>query len=126
MKYKTRYALAPKWDIGKRPKGARGTKPVEEYWCTEEATIKHDKYYAWMKHRAQAKFRKEEHTITLDEWMDLWTDEAFLQRGRSKDSLCLQQKDVGKGWHLNNVEIVSRLTHLKRAKEYRDNKNEQR
>jgi len=123
MTYKVRYASVPKWSIDNRPEGARGIKPLAEHWGTEEAKIQLDKRYAWMKHKSQAKYRSEEHTLTLDEWMSLWSDEDFLARGRGRNDLCLAQQSIGDGWHINNVEIVPRIEYLLRAKEYRANKN---
>lgn len=122
MSYKTRYLTSLKYDPVNRPKGCRGIKPKEEIWGSDELLIQADKRYAWMKHKAQANYRGEEYSLTIDEWMSLWTDEAFLQRGRDKDSLCLTQINIGEGWHLDNVEIVPRADYLKRAREYRANK----
>lgn len=125
MSYTPRYLATLKYDPANRPKGLRGTKPTVEIWGNDDSMLQADKRYAWMKHKAQAKYRGEEHSLTLDEWLTLWTDERFLQRGKHKDALCLSKKQIADGWHLNNVEIVPRSEHLKRAKEYRAHKNGQ-
>lgn len=88
-------------------------------WCTGPDPVRHDKYYAYLKHRSQAKYRKETHSLTWEQWETLWPNDLWSQRGRSADSLCLQQIETGEGWHISNVEIVTRRQHLqnKRTKE---------
>ena len=78
-----------------------------------------DKYYGLMKHQAQAKYRGESHSLTWEEWSQLWPTEQWLQRGKSKHNLCLMQIDREGGWHMHNVEVVERMTYLARAQEYR-------
>lgn len=121
MSYKVRYASEPKYPVDKRPKGVRGIKPNPEFWDTDEARILFDMRYAWMKHKAQASYRGEEHSLTLDEWMDIWTPETFVQRGRTVDSYCLYMDDFTLGWHKDNVIVGLRSEYLVRAKEYRAN-----
>lgn len=96
-----------------------GRRQTPELWKSGPDELEHDKYYAWAKHKAQAKFRNEEHTLTWEEWKSIWTNDLFEQRGRGADSLCLMQQDIRKGWHVDNVSIITRREHLKRAREYR-------
>lgn len=105
--YKTKYLKAPlKYPLGKRPKGVRGVKPNPANW-EEDALIERDIYYAWLKHQAQARYRGEEHTITLDEWKTFWTHDHWRQRGRSPECLMLVRKDQDLGWTLDNVTICT-------------------
>jgi len=73
-----------------------------------------EKYYAFLKHRSQAQHRGELYDITEQQWIDLWTDELFSQRGRTINSLCLRLIDSEFGWTISNVEIVSRRQHFNR------------
>lgn len=102
------------------PNGKPGRHVDPSCWCTGPDPVRHDKYYAYLKHRSQAKFRKEDYTLTWEEWESLWTNERWAERGRTIESLCLQQIDLGEGWHFDNVEIVTRRQHFKIAKERRN------
>lgn len=79
-------------------------------WIMGEDPFTREKYYAWLKHRSQAAFRKEEYSLTWDDWQALWSDEDFLNRGRGMDNVCLFQIEHGDGWHLNNVAVEIRCT----------------
>jgi hypothetical protein len=80
-------------------------------WIKGPCPVRHDKYYAWLKHRSQANYRKEPYTLTWDQWETLWTDDLFLRRGKGPDSVCLTQLDRSIGWTIDNVEIIVRKTH---------------
>lgn len=98
---------------GKQPgSGGPGRCVDPTKWNTGPDPIRRDKYYGYLKHRAQARYRKEEYSLTWEQWENIWTDDAWLQRGRGVDNLCLQQQLVGDGWHVHNVEIVTRKQHL--------------
>lgn len=92
-------------------------------WKSGPDLVSHEQYYAWLKHRAQANFRKEEYSLTWEEWTDLWGNGKWEQRGRGRDDLCLMQLDRAAGWHKHNVEVVPRVEYLKRMGEYRALKN---
>jgi len=92
-------------------------------WIAGPDPIEHDKYYAWLKHKAQAKFRQEDHSLTWKEWQSLWPTELWLGRGRGKHDLCLMQVDREGGWHIHNVEVVERIVYLQRAAEYLEHNN---
>ena len=107
MTYKLRYAPESTGGPGKR-----GRNPDPEAWQSGPCPIQHDKHYGYLKHKAQANYRGEAYSLSQEEWFELWTNELWLQRGRSADSLCLQQQNPKLGWHLNNVEIVPRRKHF--------------
>lgn len=88
-------------------------------WPTGPDPLRRDKYYAWLKHRAQAKFRNEPHTLTWDFWESVWPDHVWLKRGRGADDLCLAREDFLDGWHDYNVDIVTRRISLARQGEYK-------
>lgn len=91
----------------------RKTNP--ENWITGPDPVRRNKYYAYLKHKAQARYRGESYSLTFEEWEDLWQDHLWEQRGKSKDSLCLAQKDVNLGWHYDNLEIIPRKTQVSRT-----------
>ncbi|CAB5223787.1 hypothetical protein UFOVP389_13 [uncultured Caudovirales phage] len=65
-----------------------------------------------MKARAQAWYMGQEWTITEDEYIELWRiNDRYKRKGRGNDEYCLVRRDYDLGWHLNNVEIVTRLEH---------------
>jgi hypothetical protein len=117
MKYKYKYVPGSK-RVSNKVQG----RPVNpDKWITGPCELTHDKYYAWLKHKAQAKFRGEDYQLSWDDWQSIWSDDDFLLRGRSKESLCLQKIDLEDTWNKNNVIVAPRYEYLKRAKEYRDN-----
>lgn len=85
-----------------------------ENWKSGPDWIDHQKYYAWLKHKAQAMYRDERYKLTWIHWQELWTNKNWEQRGRSIDSLCLTRIDPTKAWSLINCEIVSRQVQLAR------------
>jgi hypothetical protein len=96
-------------------KGKRRTDPNK--WISGPDPIDHDKYYAWQKHRAQARFRKEEYALSWEDWQLLWPTELFLQRGRQADCYSLIRLDPSEPWQLGNVEVVTSNYHHKTQKE---------
>lgn len=74
--------------------------------------LQREKYYAYIKHRAQANHRGELYELTEEQWMHLWTDELFEQRGRDITAYCLRMIDPDMGWCIGNVEIVTRREHF--------------
>lgn len=65
-----------------------------------------DRRYAWMKHRAQARFRGEAYELDLEDWIELWPKDAWMQRGRRKHDLTLYRVDHSEPWNEWNVQIV--------------------
>ena len=119
--YKPKYAYQSNRIKGQCKGGGNATNP--ERWITGNNIITHDKYYAWLRHRAQAKFRKEDYDLTFEDWMKLWPNDLWECRGKGADNLCLSRHDFEDGWNLTNVEVMSRREHLskKRGMEYKKN-----
>lgn len=105
----------PKY-VKKPGDGKRGPKINPNRWVSGPNPITRDKYYAWLKHRAQAKFRKEDYSLNWEDWDSLWSNDDFLMRGRSRESLCISRKDNTLPWALGNVEIIPRIQHLRKEK----------
>lgn len=79
----------------------------------------HECYYAYLKHRSQALYRKEGYDLTFEQWQQLWPQELFEQRGRSNHSLVLTRLDWDNAWSEDNVRIVTRKEHLKLSGSHR-------
>lgn len=78
-----------------------------------------ERYYAWQKHRAQARYRKEDYLLTHEDWCALWPYDKFVCRGRGVNDLSMMRLDPYQPWRLDNVEVVVRQKYLDRAGEYR-------
>lgn len=107
----------------KKPNSSRRRRPEE--WISGPDPLKHEKYYAWLKHRAQARYRGEDYEIQWEDWEQLWSDDDFLRRGRHKNDLCLSRKDIKQAWSLHNCQVTTRDQHLKRNQEFRKGPNGQ-
>lgn len=94
-----------------RPGRPRGQYP--QNWCTGPDPRRHKQYYAYLKHKSQADYRGEPHELTWPEWETIWnTDSAWEKRGRAREDLCLTMIDADCGWHITNVQVVTRLEQL--------------
>lgn len=98
-----------------RPKGSKGTGKTSnpDAWLTGPDITRRDKYYAYLKHKAQANFRKELYLLTWEDWEYMWTDAKWDKRGRKIEDLCLTRLDFFGAWSVDNVTICSRREHFK-------------
>ena len=80
-------------------------------WLCGPDEYKHQIYTPWMRHRAQARFRGEQHDMTFDEYFDLW-DGQWEYRGRAADELCMTRKDPSEAWSKHNCELRIRREYL--------------
>jgi len=94
-----------------KARGPRGEYPHR--WVVGPDRLTHIKYRAFHKHRAQAFFRGEEYELTFTDWQKIW-ERHWWERGRRIDNLVLTRIDPEKSWSMNNVELITRLEHLKR------------
>lgn len=108
MNYKAKYVKTPK---GVEP-GKPGKRQNPDSWKTGPDPVRHDKYYAYLKHKAQATFRCEPYYLTWEEWEQLWAGDRWFKRGRKGEDLCLRQIDPIEGWRMSNCEVVTRREHF--------------
>jgi len=101
-----------------KPVTNRVRKDPEKYVAGADP-IRRDKRYAWLKHRAQCKYRQEPYALSWEDWLNIWPDDLFVQRGRSKTSLCLMRVNMFGDWSVDNTVVATRLSQLKRNGEYR-------
>ena len=112
MNYRPKYVKTPK---GAAP-GKPGKRANPNNWKTGPDPITHDKYYAYLKHKAQAKYRGEAYDLTWEDWTEFWEGDRWFQRGRKGEDLCLRQIDQSLGWSRDNCEVVTRREHFAQRK----------
>ena len=99
------------------PGQGAGRYPTPDTWVTGPCPIRRDKYYAWLKHKAQANFRGEHYELSWESFEQLWFDDnVWFQRGRKADNLCMSLIDWTQGWVEGNVEVITRLEQLRKPK----------
>lgn len=92
--------------------------PEPQRWCTGPDPTRHEQYTAFLKSRAQARFREESWTLTFEEFEFLWNqDGSWFQRGRGADDLMMTRRDSSQAWSRENAYIELRRDHLKRLAE---------
>lgn len=74
--------------------------------------IQKEKRVAWLRMKAQAKYRNENFCLTWDDFQCLWTDELWANRGMESTQLAMTRIDPANPWALDNVKIVERQEHL--------------
>jgi hypothetical protein len=99
------------------PSNKQGRYQNPELWITGPCPIRRDKYYGWLKHRAQAKYRGEYYNLSWEAFEQLWfDDDMWFQRGRKVTDLCMSLIDFEQGWTDGNVEVITRLEQLRKPK----------
>ena len=88
-----------------------------ETWLSGPDLFQREKYYAWLKHRAQAMHRNEEHKLSWEDWQTLWPDDLFLKRGRLATDLCLTRINLNDSWNLSNCVVCTRRKHFEIKKQ---------
>jgi hypothetical protein len=92
-------------------------------WKSGPDPFKREKYYAWLKHRAQAQYRNEPYQLTWEDWDSVWTDDDFRKRGRKNTDYCIARIDPDDAWCIHNCHVVTRRQHLQRNREFRKDQN---
>ena len=83
----------------------------------------HKKYVPFLRARAQANFRNEEWTLTFEDFLELWPEDLWNQRGHEKHNYSMGLVDLKGGWHRHNVQVCPRIDLLTRVKgPYKDRK----
>jgi len=83
-------------------------------WKSGPDPVDHTLYVQCQRARAQANFRNEDWQITEQEFINIWRiDDRYKLRGRGLNSLCMIRVDIDLPWTIDNVEIISRVEHLK-------------
>jgi hypothetical protein len=106
MTYRTKYLSQLKNPNLERGRRDRGQRPDPALWADDDVVMQRDIYYAWLKHRSQARYRGEEYELTAEQWTALWPKDVWLNRGRAPECDMLVRLDPSAAWTLNNVKIV--------------------
>lgn len=88
--------------------GRKGPRP--EVWIEKDPTRRTQRL-SWQRHKAQAKFRGEEHRLSLDEFIAVWGDN-WERRGMFSNDYCLHRKDKTKAWDTENTICIPRSEYL--------------
>jgi len=105
------------------PNSTRGRPQDPSKWKHGPDPYTHDCYYAFLKHRSQARFRQEQYDLTFEDWQAIWTPETFAKRGRAIDSITLTRVDWDLPWDRDNVQLIKKSQQLKISGEYRRRNN---
>lgn len=95
------------------PRGGSKPGPRPHLWRYKDP-VEHLQHRAWLRARAQAKFRREAWEITFEDFTEIWRGQ-WEQRGRRPKDLCMTRIDTTQPWSVANCEIIDRHTHLKQA-----------
>lgn len=85
-----------------------------EHWKSGPDYTDHQKYYAWLKHKAQARYRGEEYCLEWRDWQKIWQGDLWHSRGRGNHDLCLTRIDFELPWSKKNCELITRLEQYRR------------
>ena len=99
--------------------GKPGRHVNPDKWITGPDIVRRDKYYGFLRHRAQAKYRKEDYQLTFEQFESLWSNDDWFRRGKAIDKLCMSQINYDIGWVEGNVEVITRGEQLRRPKKER-------
>lgn len=78
-----------------------------------EDDLRHDQHWAWLRKKAQAAYRGESWTLSIEEWFDMWDkSDQWDNRGRHPHASAVFMKDPEKGWHIWNVAVFDRTVKL--------------
>lgn len=86
-----------------------------------QGEIPHAQYLAWLQMKAQASYRKEEFSLTFEEFQELWRH-RWNMKGRGVDDYCLTRKDPYGPWNMANAECIPRRQHLVNSGRYKQEK----
>ncbi len=97
----------------KRPTKFGSTGPRPHVWVSGPDLVRHEQHIAWSKHKAQAAYRKEAHTLTYEQWCEIWDqDDAWAKRGRKSTATVLTRIDSLGAWSRENCHVILRYQHL--------------
>lgn len=89
-----------------------------EYVKFGDDVYQRERYYAFLKHRSQARYRGEDYTLTWEDWDSIWCDSSWANRGRAMTNFVLGRIDWSEGWHANNVRVMNRKEHFEIRAEF--------
>ena len=119
MRY--RYSPDPEKKKKLKPNNKPGRFSEPHKWVTGPDPLRHEKYYAWLKHKSQANYRNEAYELTWADWEIIWQNDAdWFGRGRGSNDLSLVKVDRDQPWRLDNVQLMRRIDYLTMPKRKRE------
>lgn len=76
----------------------------------------HVRHIAYLRMKAQCKFRSEPFDLTIEEFFELWPQELWSQRGMRAEQLVMVRQDPEGSWTKSNCLVVTRYQQLCRGK----------
>jgi hypothetical protein len=96
--------------------------PRPQCWIHPDPKV-HEKYIPYLRKKSQAVYLGIEWDLTFEEFLEIWTEEAWAQRGRKVTCLNMIRIDQKGPWRKDNVELTTRLEMLrKKVKDKNDGK----
>jgi len=75
-----------------------------------------DRLIPYLRARAQAAYRKERWSLTLEQWMELWSDpDVWYNRGKRSDQYGMTRINPYGSWSKNNIVIMTRREQIARS-----------
>jgi len=87
--------------------------PQPDTWITGPDPQVKEHRLRWSRSRAQARFWRQEWTISWEDYLDLLKT-APGEWSRDADALNLTRVDTRKGWHIWNVRLMKRIDAMRR------------
>ena len=105
------------WNDGLKSKpGVGGRVRGRDYtYLWKYQGVLHHMNLAWVRMKAQCKFRKEDFYLTFEDYQKLW-EGNWDKRGRRPEDLCLSRKDWDGEWSLDNCHLIPRLEHFREVR----------
>lgn len=86
--------------------------PRPHLWKSGPDPLDHEQYYAWLKHKSQAAYRRELHELSFADWQAIWNvDDLWTQRGNRSCSVVLTRHDKTLPWNVSNCYVKNRQEH---------------
>jgi hypothetical protein len=86
--------------------------PRPHLWKSGPDPLDHAQYYAWLKHKSQAAYRKEQHNMTFADWQAIWNvDDNWNRRGNRSCDVVLTRRDKTQPWSRENCFVKNRQHH---------------
>ena len=80
----------------------------------------------YSRRRAQANYRQEGWSLTVEQWNKLWPLELWRQRGKAKHHMIMTRIDPDLPWQWGNVVVKPRVGNMKRMKQWKKDRQNQK
>lgn len=102
----------------------RGAGPRPHLWISGPDPELHYRRTQFSRRRAQANYRQEGWSLTVEQWNQLWPLHLWRQRGKAKHHLIMTRIDPDLPWQWGNVVVKPRVGNMSRMKKWkRDRQN---